>query len=61
MNDLDDLICLIFIIFDIIFQLPDLFHISTRSKFADLNLESFLLVDLVHEFIIDIVGILTDV
>jgi len=60
-NYLNDLICFIFVIFDIIFKLPNWFNVSSWSKFTYFKFKCFLFVYLIDEFVVHVITVFTDV
>ena len=61
MNYFNDLVCFIFVIFDVIFKFPNRFDISTWSQFAYFNFQSFLFIYLIYELVVAAIAILADV
>jgi hypothetical protein len=61
MNYLNDLICFIFVILDVIFKLPNWLNVTSWSKFTYFKFKCFLFVYLIDKFVVQVIAVLTDV
>ena len=61
MNNLNNLVGFVFVVFDVIFKFPDWFHVSSWAKLTNFNFKSFLFIYLIHKLIVSIIAIFSDI